>query len=98
MYSRIEDPVDGVRVRFRDLVFSVGPASLYLRKEAVLILFGALLDLLALDRKVFLELRSVPAVVGSHYLVVPVVLDEILQVLAVCWSRIWHVMVGQPSF
>lgn len=73
------------------------PVALDLREQAVLVLLGALLHLLALRSDVVGEALSVPAVVRLRHVAIPVVLNKVLQVLAVggCW--VWDVVVGQPS-
>lgn len=58
--SPVEDPVLDARVGRRGLVGGLGPRVLDLVDEAVLVLLGALLDLLTLGRQVLLELVGVP--------------------------------------
>lgn len=82
-YSRIKDPVLHIAVSIRSLFRGLGPGLLYLAHEAVLAGGGAVLCGLALSRKVALELGSVPGVVGTSDIVLPLALDEIKKVLAV---------------
>jgi len=42
-------------------------------------------------------LARVPVVVRLGDLGLPVVLDKILEVLAVCWCRVWNIVIRQPS-
>ena len=58
--------------------FSVSPCRLNLLDQALLILLGAFLSLLALDGEVGVELLRIPIVVGFHDLAIPVVLDQVL--------------------
>jgi hypothetical protein len=67
-----------------------------LLNERLFVLFGTLLHLLSLGSDVLLKLIGVPAIVGCDDLVIPVLLDEVFQVLAVCRSWIWNVVVRQP--
>ena len=97
-YSRVEDPVDRVGIGFRHLLFGIGPARLNLGNETVLVLLGTFLNLLASGGEVLLELSRVPAVVWSQNFVIPVVFDEIFQVLSICWGGIGNVMIREPSF
>lgn len=72
------------------------PVALDLSEEAILVLFGAFFDLLTLRRDVRLQLIGIPAVVWRCNLVFPVELDKVDEILAVCRSRIWHIVVRQP--
>lgn len=69
------------------------PVILNLLNQAIGVLLGALLDLLALGAEVALETRRIPLVVGLHDIVVPVVLDEVFEILAVCWFGVRDVVV-----
>ena len=73
------------------------PRSLDLLEQAVLALGGALLCLLTLGGQVRLELLGVPVVVWCSNVVLPVLVDQIDQVLAISWGRVWDVVVRQPS-
>jgi len=79
------------------LLGSLLPRALDLLDQAVLVLLGALLDLLATRGEVRLQLVGVPAVVRTSDVVIPVLLDEILQVLTVGGSGERDVVVGEPS-
>jgi hypothetical protein len=80
----IKDPVTDIGVGVVHRVLSVRPVCLDLSDQAVLVLLGALLGLVALGGQVMLQLFGVPAVVGRNSLVVPVGLDQVLQVFSVC--------------
>lgn len=96
-YSRVKDPVLNTAVGLIALLSSLVPEVLDLRDQCVLILLGTLLDLLALGGDVVLQLGGVPGVVWLDSVVLPVVLDKVLEVLAVrgCW--VWNVVIRQPS-
>lgn len=97
-YLRVEDPVLNVLVGIAGLVRGLIPIALDLAGEALGILLGAFLDLLALGVQVVCELAYVPLAVGLSDVIVPVVLDEVLEILAVRGSGVWDVVVGEPSF
>lgn len=90
---RIKDPVFHIGVGLVGRVSGLGPGILHLFDQAVLVLLDNFLAVLALSAEPLLQLVGVPTVVRLNYIGVPVVLDEILKVLAVCWSRIWHIVV-----
>lgn len=73
------------------------PGILHLGDEAVLVLLGTLLNLLAGRGQVVLKLGSVPVVVRLDDMILPVVLDELGQVLAVGRGRVGDVVVGEPA-
>jgi len=94
---RVEDVILDSAVSIRSLVTGGVPGGLHLLNQAVLVLLGALLDLLALRRKVRGQLVGVPGVVWTGNIVIPVLLYEVGQLLAVgsLWER--NVVVRQPS-
>lgn len=94
---RVEDPALSVAVSLVGLLGSLMPGILHLGDEAVLVLLGTLLDLLASGGEVVLKLSGVPVVVWLDDVVLPVVLDELGQVLTVGRSRIGDVVVGEPA-
>jgi hypothetical protein len=96
-YLRVEDPASGVAVGLVGLVGSLVPCVLDLGKKAVLVLLGALLDLLASGGQVARELAGGPAVVGLGDIVVPVLLDEVGKILAVGRGGVWDIVVGKPA-
>ena len=69
------------------------PIALNLAKQALLVLLGAFLDLLALRRKIARELIGVPFAEWFGNIVLPIVLHQVLEVLAVCRSRVRNVVV-----
>lgn len=94
---RVEDPVLSVAVGLVGLLGSLVPRILNLGEEAVLVLLRALLDLLASGGQVVGELRGTPVVVGLGDVVLPVLADEITQVLAVGRGGVGDVVVGEPA-
>ena len=95
--SRVKDPVLCVCVRVVCLVLSLLPIALNLAEQTVLVLLSTLLDLLALRSQVVGQLVGIPLVVRLDDMVLPVLLDEVLQVLSVGWGRVRDVVVGQPA-
>ena len=73
------------------------PCVLNLDNEAVLVLLGTLLDLLAGGGQVVGKLARAPVVVGLSNVVLPVLLDEVGQILAVGRGRVGDVVVGEPA-
>ena len=68
-----------------------------MRDEGV---FGLLSGTFGFDTfglQVCLQLLGIPALVRTDGVVLPVLLDQILQILAICWSRVGDVVVGEPS-
>jgi hypothetical protein len=96
-YLRVEDPAGGVAVSLVGLVGSLVPCVLDLGKKAVLVLFGALLDLLASGGQVARELAGSPAVVGLGHIVVPVLLNKVGKILAVGRGGVWDIVVRKPA-
>lgn len=98
MYNvRIEDPITCIGICLSNSLLSLGPVVLDLLDEGVFGANGTVLGLVALEREVRLELRCFPAVVRSHDLVVPVLLDEVFEIFPICGSGMWDVVVRQPS-
>lgn len=86
---RVKDPVLDIDKRILDIVFSLGPGGLNLGDELVPVLLSVVLDLNALLLQICSKLVGIPAVVGLDNIVIPVLLDAVMQVLAVCrrWIR-----------
>ena len=80
---RVEDPVLDAAVGLVGRVLSLVPVSLDLLGEALRVLLGALLRLLAASGQVVGEGLGIPRCVGVDDLVVPVVGDRLLEVLTV---------------
>ena len=85
--SRVKNPVANVGVCITGFVLGLIPVLLDLGDKAILILLGAFLDGLALLHQIGLELFRRPGRVRTNYLGVPVVLDQVLEILAI--SRGW---------
>jgi hypothetical protein len=96
-YLRVEDPAGGVAVGLVGLVGSLVPCVLDLGEKAVLVLLGALLDLLASGGQVAGELAGSPAVVGLGDIVVPVLLNKVGKILAVGRGGVWDIVVRKPA-
>jgi len=79
----VEDPVLDIVVRIVGVVGGALPVALHLANEAVLVLLRALLGLVALRAQPVGQLVGVPAVVWFGDVVIPVLLHQVLQVLAV---------------
>lgn len=94
---RVENPVLDIAVSVVGLSLGLVPAGLDLLDQAVLVLLAALLDLLALASEVVLELVGVPGVVGLDGVVIPILLNEVLEIFAVGSSWKWDVVIGQPA-
>lgn len=86
---RIQNPVLRIDKRVLGLVFGLSPDRLDLRDQLILVLLSVVLRFDALELEVRSKLVYVPAVVRLDNMVVPVLLDAIVQVLAVCrrWVR-----------
>lgn len=84
-------------IRIRRLILTLMPVPLHLTEQALLILLGPLLDLLALRRQVVLQTLRVPGAVGLDDVVLPVVLDQVLEVLAVGGRGVGDVVVREPA-
>ena len=93
----VKDPLLSATVSVIGLVSSLVPDALHLREQAVLVLLRALLRLLALGAKVALQLAGIPLVVRLGNVILPVLLHEVLQVLAVGRRRVRDVVVGEPT-
>lgn len=93
----IEDPILDARPRRLALVLSLVPNVLHLLDQRVLAGGGRILGLNALELQVLLKLGGVPAAVGGDDIGIPVLLDELLQLLAVGGRGIRHVVVRKPS-
>lgn len=86
-----------IRVGVAGGVGGLLPVGLHLSNQAVLALLSALLDLMTLRREVAVELVGVPAIVGLDNIVLPIALNQVLEVFAVGWSGVWNVVVRKPS-
>ena len=95
--SRVEDPAFHVAHALVCLVRGLVPVALDLAEQAVLVLLSTLLCLLALGAQVVLELIRVPVIVWLGDIVLPVLLDQVLQIFTVGCGRERNVVVRQPS-
>lgn len=93
----VEDPILYVPPSLLGLVGRFVPGGLDLGNERVLGGLGALLGLRTLGLEVGLESLGVPEAVGRNDMVVPVFLNELLEVLPLGRGRIGDIMVGKPS-
>lgn len=73
------------------------PIALNLAGKALGVLLRALLDLLPLRGQVVGELLRIPLVVGLGDVILPVGLDEVLEILTVSGGGVGDVVVGEPS-
>lgn len=80
---RVEDPFLDATIGLVRGVLCLGPVDFNLLSKALDILLSALLGLLALEGEIVAEGLGVPAVVGSHDLVIPVGLNSLLEILAI---------------
>ena len=96
-HLRVEEPVGAVAVGLVGLLGGLVPCVLNLGDEALGVLLGALLDLLTCGGQVVLELVGTPVAVRLGDVVLPVLGDEVGQVLAVGRGRVGHVVVGEPA-
>lgn len=93
----IQDPVLDAKVGILSLIASLIPGALDLGDERVLVGLGGVLGLDTLGLEVLLQAVGVPRVVGRDDVVIPVVLDELLEILAVGGSGVGDVVVGEPA-
>lgn len=93
----VEDPILHIDPSLLGLVAGLIPGGLNLADEGVLVSFGALLSLDALVGEPGLEVLGGPRVVGLDDVVVPVGLDELLEILPIGGSRVGDVVVRQPA-
>lgn len=94
---RIENPVFDIGPALVGGVFSFVPVRLDMRKQTILVLLGLSRHVVAARLQICAELGSIPFIVRLYNIVIPVLRDEILQILAVSWGWIWDVLVRQPS-
>lgn len=93
----VKNPVINTGPGAVGILLGLVPVALNLGNQAVLGTFGLLLGLLALGLEEGAQLGGIPAVVGLDNIVVPVLLNDALQVLAVSWSRVRDVVVSEPA-
>ena len=84
-------------IRFGGRVRTVGPITLHRADQAVLVGVRSFLGIGSLGLEVRLKLGSFPFLVWCGNFIVPVALYKILKVFAVCGSRVWNVVVREPT-
>ena len=89
----MKDPVLHVLVRLGDRVICLLPGLLHFLEQAILVLLGAFLRLMDVTAEPLLQLVGVPTVVRLHNVIVPVILHQVLEVLAVGRRRVGDVVV-----
>ena len=94
---RVQNPVLHAKPGVVSLVLRLIPDTLNLVDERVLGGTSRVLGLDTLLLQVVGELDSIPLLVGSDHLVIPVGLDELLKLLAVGRCRVGDVVVRKPS-
>jgi len=93
----IQNPVPDTAVGGLGFVLGFVPRALDLRDQRVLALGGRILGLEALELEVGRELLCVPILVRGDDVVVPVLLDNLLQIAAVRGRRVRDIVIRQPS-
>lgn len=93
----VPGPVAHVARLLDDIVVGLVPACLGLVDQLSNSLLRGVLDSLSLGLEVVEQLGGIPLVVGLNNVVVPVLLDEVLDVLAVSGGRIRDAVVGEPT-
>jgi len=89
----VQNPILDIDPCVLRLILSLVPGAFDLLDERVLALFGTLLDLDALLLQIIGKRGRVPAVVGLDNVVVPIALDKLLELPAVCGGGIRDIMV-----
>jgi hypothetical protein len=92
----VEDPLLDVGPALLGLVTGLVPRGRNLADERILVGLSALLGLDTLGAQPGLQVLDGPRVVGLDDVVIPVLLDQRLEVLAVGRSGVGDVVVGQP--
>lgn len=93
----VQDPILDTGVGILGLVLGLVPGLLDLGNQRVLVCLCGILNFDALLLKVFAQLLVVPLLVRADCMVFPVVLDELLEILAVGGSWVRDVVVGKPT-
>ena len=81
--SRIKDPILHALVRRLGRLLGLMPSRLDLLNEPVFVRFPLLVDLDTGPAEIALEPRGIPAIVGVDDIIVPIFVDNPLEVLAV---------------
>ncbi len=93
----IQDPVLNVGPCGLTLVLSFIPAGLDLRKKGVSVRLGGILGLDALGLQIGLQLVGIPCFVRSDRILIPVLLDQILEILSIGGCGVRDIMIREPS-
>jgi hypothetical protein len=93
----VEDPLLDVGPALLGLVASLVPRGRDLVDKRILVGLGALLGLDTLGAQPRLQVLDGPGVVGLDNVVIPILLNQRLEVLAVGRSGVGDVVVGQPG-
>jgi hypothetical protein len=93
----VKNPILNATPSTLRLILGLIPRSLDLTDQAVLVRVCSILGLYALELQVGSQLVDIPVVVWCCNLGLPVFLDAVLQILAVCWLWKRNVMICQPS-
>lgn len=79
----IKDPIPDAAIGLIGRILSLAPIDLDLVDQAVFVLLCSILGLVAFRGQVVLNLLVVPIVVGIDGVVIPVVLDQVLEIFPV---------------
>lgn len=93
----VQNPVLGVRPGLLSLVSGLIPRVLDLGDQSILAGVGVGLRLDALGFEICTELLGVPGLIGCDDVVVPVLLDQVVELLSVSGGGVWDVIVGEPA-
>lgn len=93
----VENPVTDVAPGGLGVLLGLIPVGANLADKAVLGSFGLSLGLLALGLEIGRELSSVPRAVGLNNIIVPVLLYEALEILAVGRAWVRHGVIREPA-
>lgn len=92
----IENPVLDIGPALVGGVLGFIPVRFDVRKQTILVLLSLSRHIVASSLQIRAQLGSIPFVVRLYNIVIPVLRDEVLQILAVSRSWIWDVLVRQP--
>ena len=93
----VQDPILNTVVGILSLVLGLVPGLLDLGDQGVLVCLSRVLDLDTLLLEVAAQLLSIPLLVGTDCIGFPILLDDLLEILAVCGSGIRDVVIGEPA-
>lgn len=93
----VQDPVFDTGIGILSLVLGLVPGILDLSDQGVLVCLGRILNIDTLLLEVAAQLLIIPLLVGADGVVVPILLDELLEILAIGGSGMRNIMVGEPA-